>query len=62
MRAPGRRRCDARRHGHGRRPAFTANRLSRGTNYSYRVDARFEDTSGRGERVEARPCTLTFVK
>jgi hypothetical protein len=43
-------------------PKFTANRLSRGTNYSYRVDARFEDMSGSGQRIEARPCTLTFVK
>jgi hypothetical protein len=43
-------------------PKFTANRLTRGTNYSYRVDARFEDTRGSGQRIEARPCTLTFVK
>ena len=43
-------------------PKFTANRSSRGTAYSYRVDARFDEARGRGERTEVRPCTLTFVK
>jgi hypothetical protein len=43
-------------------PKFTATRLNRGSVYSYRVDARFDDARGSGERTEVRPCTLTFVR
>jgi hypothetical protein len=43
-------------------PNRTVGRVSRGSNYSYSVDARFDDARGIGERVETRPCTLTFVK
>lgn len=34
----------------------------RGTEYSYSIDAHFEETSGTGTRVEGRPCTLKFEK
>jgi hypothetical protein len=43
-------------------PRLTTKRLQRGSPYSYRVDARFDEARGSGERVETRPCTLTFVK
>jgi hypothetical protein len=44
-------------------PRNTANRLSQGTGFAYRVDAVFEDTRGVGNRTdEVRPCSLTFVK
>jgi hypothetical protein len=43
-------------------PKFTASALNSGTPYSYRVDARFDDTRGGGERTQARPCTLSFDK
>jgi len=38
----------------GQRPA--------GTEYGYHIDAKFSDTSGKGARVEGRPCTVTFTK
>jgi hypothetical protein len=34
----------------------------RGTEYSYRIDARFKGTTGTGTRVEGRACTLQFEK
>jgi hypothetical protein len=34
----------------------------RGTEYGYNIDAHFDSTTGRGTRVEGRPCTLSFVK
>ena len=43
-------------------PRNTIKRLVKGSPYSYRVDARFDEVRGSGERVEVRPCTLTFVK
>ena len=43
-------------------PNRTVNRVNRGSIYSYSVEARFDETRGTGERVETRPCTLTFVK
>jgi hypothetical protein len=33
-----------------------------GTQYGYHVEAEFTDTSGKGQRVEGRPCTVTFSK
>jgi hypothetical protein len=36
----------------GHRPA--------GTIYGYHVDTRFSDTSGKGNRVEGRPCNVEF--
>jgi hypothetical protein len=38
----------------GHRPA--------GTQYGYHVDVKFTDTSGKGRRVEGRPCMVTFTK
>jgi hypothetical protein len=43
-------------------PRNAVNRPARGSTYSYRVDARFDETRGSGERRETRPCTLTFVR
>ncbi len=34
----------------------------RGTEYGYNIDARFEDATGTGTRVEGRPCSYQFVK
>ena len=33
-----------------------------GTQYGYHVDVQFTDNSGKGRRVEGRPCTITFAK
>ncbi len=38
----------------GRRP--------KGTAYGYHIDAKFSATSGTGERVEGRPCSVTFAR
>jgi hypothetical protein len=38
----------------GRRPA--------GTQYSYHIETAFIDASGTGNRVEGRPCTVTFTR
>jgi hypothetical protein len=38
----------------GERPA--------GTGYGYHVNAHFEGNRGSGNRVEGRPCTVTFTK
>jgi hypothetical protein len=38
----------------GHRPA--------GTQYGYHVEVEFTDISGKGHRVEGRPCTVTFTK
>jgi hypothetical protein len=38
----------------GQRPAGTA--------YGYHVDAKFSGNSGTGQRVEGRPCTLSFER
>jgi hypothetical protein len=38
----------------GRRPP--------GTQYGYHVEVEFTDRSGKGRRVEGRPCTVTFTK
>ena len=43
-------------------PSSTANRLRTGTPYAYKVAALFDSTRGVGNRIEVRPCTLTFVK
>ena len=43
-------------------PTTTLNREARGTSYGYRANLRFEGSRGSGNRVEARPCTLTFVR
>jgi hypothetical protein len=38
----------------GQRPA--------GSSYGYHLDSKFSDTSGKGTRVEGRPCSATFAK
>jgi hypothetical protein len=38
----------------GQRPA--------GTQYGYHIDAKFSDAAGEGNRVEGRPCKVTFTK
>jgi hypothetical protein len=38
----------------GQRPA--------GTGYGYHLDSKFTDSSGKGMRVEGRPCTAVFTK
>jgi hypothetical protein len=43
-------------------PNATLNREARGSSYGYRANLRFEGSRGSGNRVEARPCTLTFVR
>lgn len=34
----------------------------RGTEYGYNIDARFEDATGTGTRIEGRSCSYQFVK
>src|ERR1039458_3581695 len=34
----------------------------RGTEYGYNIDAKFEESTGSGTRIEGRPCTLQFEK
>lgn len=38
----------------GQRPA--------GTSYGYHLDSKFSDASGKGTRVEGRPCSAVFTK
>ncbi len=33
-----------------------------GTEYGYHIDARFATAAGRGQRVEGRPCSVTFTR
>jgi len=33
-----------------------------GTPYGYHLDVQFNDNAGKGQRVEGRPCTVTFTK
>ena len=35
---------------------------ARGTEYGYNINAQFDGTTGSGNRVEGRPCTLKFAK
>jgi uncharacterized caspase-like protein len=41
---------------------YAVNQVGKGSNYSYRVDARFDGTRGSGNRTETRPCSLSFAK
>ena len=43
-------------------PRFTVNRVTKGSQYAYRVDLRFGDSQASGTRTQTRPCTLTFAK
>ena len=47
-------RVGAREFAVGQRPA--------GTRYGYHIEANFSDVTGTGNRVEGRPCALTFTK
>ena len=41
---------------------FNINQSARGTPYSYRVSARFDEARGSGERLDKRVCHLSFTK
>lgn len=41
-------------------PNYAINKAHQGKRYSYRVNARFTQTSGTGERATGRQCTFTF--
>lgn len=43
-------------------PRYAVERAVRGTPYQYRVEARFDDRSGVGKRMDLRPCDLRFVR
>jgi hypothetical protein len=43
-------------------PKFVVSRLNKGTAYAYRADVRFEGSRGSGDRIDRRPCRLTFVR
>jgi hypothetical protein len=43
-------------------PRYAVDRAVRGTPYQYRVEARFDDRSGAGKRIDLRPCELRFVR
>ncbi len=34
----------------------------RGTEYGYNIEARFENSTGTGTRIEGRPCSFKFAK
>lgn len=42
--------------------AFAAGNVPVGTDYGYHVTGRLAGSNGTGNRVEGRPCTLTFVR
>ena len=43
-------------------PAYAINNAHRGKPYSYRVDARFEPSSGAGQRLGKRRCSFSFKR
>lgn len=43
-------------------PRYAINGAERGKRYSYRVKARFEGSSGSGERLTGRTCTFNFKR
>jgi hypothetical protein len=43
-------------------PVYTIKQSAKGTAYTYRVQARFEDSRGTGSRVEGRTCNYSFTK
>ena len=49
-------------HGRTGNPDYAFKRPSEGSPYSFRIKAKFDATRGTGERIDARPCSLTFVK
>ena len=43
-------------------PEYVPGQIPKGTDYAYRIAARFEGSQGTGSRVEGRPCTASFVR
>jgi len=43
-------------------PQNAVGQVNRGTPYSYRLKAEFNESSGRGTRLDLRPCDAVFVK
>lgn len=43
-------------------PNYAINKAHQGKRYSYRVNARFTETSGTGERATGRVCTFSFSR
>lgn len=43
-------------------PEYAPGQIPKGTDYGYRITARFEGNRGTGSRVEGRPCSFAFVK
>jgi hypothetical protein len=42
--------------------AYSVGRVAPGAAFTFHILARFNDTSGTGQRVELRPCDVTFAK
>ncbi len=42
--------------------AFAVGQRPAGTSYGYHLDSKFADATGKGTRVEGRPCTAVFTK
>lgn len=42
--------------------AFAVGQRPAGIAYGYHLDSKFIDASGKGTRVEGRPCNATFAK
>jgi hypothetical protein len=42
--------------------AFAVGQRPAGTSYGYHIDAKFSGDTGSGQRVEGRPCTVTFAR
>lgn len=49
-------------HGYTGNPEFTIKRAFRGTEYSYKIKAYFNETTGKGTRIEGRACAIMFTK
>jgi hypothetical protein len=51
-------------HARGRtnNPDYAVNKPSRGSAYTYRIKAQFDEKGGKGSRMEARVCNFTFKK
>jgi len=43
-------------------PKTAVGQISKGTPYSYRVKAEFNESRGHGTRLDLRPCEVVFVK
>ena len=49
-------------HGQTGDPDVAVGHVNAGTPYSYRATARFDGSQGSGNRLDVRPCNLSFVK